>query len=66
MTLQVLLGQSWSDPVALWAGLDARWTMLNEHIPSRAPAGEHRLRPILKPDRAAVSTGQNGRWKCLI
>jgi transposase InsO family protein len=35
MTLQALLGQAWSDPVALWAGLDARRTMLNEHIPSR-------------------------------
>jgi len=35
MTLQALLGQSWPDPVALWAGLDARRTMLNEQIPCR-------------------------------
>lgn len=35
MTLQALLGQAWSDPFALWVGLDARRAMLNEHIPSR-------------------------------
>jgi hypothetical protein len=34
MTLQALLGQRWSDQPALWAGLDARRTMLNHHIPS--------------------------------
>ncbi len=34
MTLQALLGQHWSDQTALWAGLDARRTMLNQHIPS--------------------------------
>ncbi len=36
MTLQALLGQYWPDQTALWAGLDARRTMLNQHIPSRA------------------------------
>src|SRR5690349_11198357 len=35
MTLQALLGQSWSDPIALWAGLDARRGRLNTHIPCR-------------------------------
>ena len=34
MTLQALLGQRWSDQTALWAGLDARRAMLNQHIPS--------------------------------
>ncbi len=34
MTQQALLGQRWSDQPALWAGLDARRTMLNQHIPS--------------------------------
>jgi hypothetical protein len=34
MILQTLLGQRWSDQAALWAGLDARRTMLNHHIPS--------------------------------
>src|SRR6266496_2393611 len=34
MTLQALLGQHWSDQTALWAGLDARRSMLNQHIPS--------------------------------
>jgi hypothetical protein len=33
MTLQALLGQSWLDQTALWAGLDARRAMLNQHIP---------------------------------
>jgi hypothetical protein len=27
MTLQALLGQHWSDQMALWAGLDARRAM---------------------------------------
>jgi transposase InsO family protein len=34
MTLQALLGQRWPDQAALWAGLDARCAMLNQHIPS--------------------------------
>jgi hypothetical protein len=34
MTLQALLGQSWPGQAALWAGLDARRAMLNQHIPS--------------------------------
>jgi hypothetical protein len=34
MTLQALLGQCWSDQMALWAGLDARRAMLNQRIPS--------------------------------
>ena len=34
MTLQALLGQHWPDQSTLWAGLDARRAMLNEHIPS--------------------------------
>ena len=34
MTLQALLGQCWPDQTALWAGLDTRRAMLNEHIPS--------------------------------
>jgi hypothetical protein len=35
MTLQALLGHSWPDWIALWAGLDARRTMLNAHSPCR-------------------------------
>jgi hypothetical protein len=34
MTLQALLGQRWPDQAALWAGLDARRALLNQHIPS--------------------------------
>jgi hypothetical protein len=40
MTLQALLGQRWSDQAALWAGLDARRTMLNQHIPSGVFQGQ--------------------------
>ncbi len=36
MTLQALLGQHWPDQTTLWAGLDARRAMLNQHIPSSA------------------------------
>jgi hypothetical protein len=39
MTLQALLGQTWPDPMALWAGLDARRVRLNQHIPSRVLGG---------------------------
>jgi transposase InsO family protein len=39
MTLQALLGQTWPDPTALWAGLDARRARLNQHIPSRVLGG---------------------------
>jgi hypothetical protein len=40
MTLQALLGQHWQDQAALWAGLDARRAMLNQHIPSRVLQGQ--------------------------
>lgn len=40
MTLQALLGQHWPDQTALWAGLDVRRMMLNQHIPSRALQGQ--------------------------
>jgi len=40
MTLQALLGQSWPDQTALWAGLDARRAMLNQHIPTGVFQGQ--------------------------
>src|SRR5436190_6353687 len=40
MTLQALLGQRWPDQPTLWAGLDARRTMLNQHIPSGVLGGQ--------------------------
>jgi hypothetical protein len=40
MTLQALLGQCWPDQTALWAGLDMRRAMLNQHIPSRVLHGQ--------------------------
>lgn len=40
MALQALLGQNWPAQTALWAGLDARRTMLNRYIPSRALHGQ--------------------------
>jgi hypothetical protein len=39
MTLQALLAQTWSDPTALWTGLDARRARLNQHIPSDVLGG---------------------------
>ena len=38
MTAQALLGQTYSSPAALWAGLDERRQVLNHHLPSRALA----------------------------
>jgi hypothetical protein len=36
MTAQALLGQTYSSPLDLWAGLDERRKVLNHHLPSRA------------------------------
>jgi hypothetical protein len=55
MTLQALLGQSWSDATALWAGLDARRTMLNAHIPCRMLGGR-------APLQAYPHAGHTGRF----
>ena len=35
-TAQALLGQAYPSPSTLWAGLDARREVLNQHLPSRA------------------------------
>jgi hypothetical protein len=55
MTLQALLGQSWSDPIALWAGLDARRMMLNAHIPCRTLGAQ-------APLEAYPQAGHSGRF----
>ncbi len=52
MTLQALLGQHWPNQTALWAGLDARRAMLNQHIPSRVLQG---LAPLQAYPEAAHS-----------
>jgi transposase InsO family protein len=57
MTLQALLGQHWPDQTALWAGLDARRTMLNQHIPSRVLHGH----PPLQAYPAAAHSGRSYR-----
>ena len=54
MTLQTLTGQHWPDQTALWAGLDARRMMLNQHIPSRVLAG-------LAPLQAYPAAAHSGR-----
>ncbi len=55
MTLQALLGQHWSDQSTLWAGLDARRRMLNEHIPSCVLQGQ-------APLQAYPQAGHSGRF----
>jgi hypothetical protein len=55
MTLQALLGQSWSDPIALWAGLDARRGMLNTYIPCRTLGAQ-------APLEAYPQAGHSGRF----
>jgi transposase InsO family protein len=57
MTLQALLGQHWSDQSTLWAGLDARRAMLNEHIPSSVLQG-------LAPLQAYPEAAYSGRFYC--
>ena len=55
MTLQALLGQHWPDQSTLWAGLDARRAMLNEHIPSSVFQG-------LAPLQAYPQATHSGRF----
>ena len=55
MDWQALKGQAWSDPDALWDGLDRRREMLNQHLPVRTldrqipllayPSAVHSQRP---------------------
>jgi transposase InsO family protein len=52
MTLQVLLGQRWADQMALWAGLDVRRAMPNQHIPTGVFQGQT---PLQVYPRAAHS-----------
>jgi hypothetical protein len=53
MTLQALLGQSWSDATSVWAGLDNGRSRLNAHIPCRT-LGE---RAALQAHPQALHTG---------
>jgi transposase InsO family protein len=55
MTLQALLGQRWPDQAALWAGLDARRVMLNQHIPSGVLQGR-------APLQAYPNAAHSGRF----
>jgi hypothetical protein len=55
LTLQALLGQHWPDQSTLWAGLDARRVMLNEHIPSSVFQG-------LAPLQAYPQAAHSGRF----
>src|SRR4029078_8185950 len=65
MTLQALLGQSWPDSVALWAGLDARRTMLNAHIPCRTLGGQAPLQACPKPGHMACFNRPEGETELL-
>ncbi len=57
MTLQALLGQRWPDQTALWAGVDARRAMLNQHIPTWVLQG----RAPLQAYPEAVHSGRSYR-----
>lgn len=61
MTLQALLGQYWPDQTALWAGLDARRAMLNQHIPSRVLHGQAPLQAY--PEAAHSGRSYRPEWE---
>ncbi len=61
MTVQALLGQHWPDQTALWAGLDARRMMLNQHIPSRVLHGQAPLQAY--PAAAHSSRSYRPEWE---
>jgi transposase InsO family protein len=61
MTLQALLGQTWSDPTALWAGLDARRAAQSTYSQSRAGrASAARRLPKRRARGAVISSGVGG------
>jgi transposase InsO family protein len=61
MTLQALLGQCWPDQTALWAGLDARRAMLNQHIPSCVLQGRAPLQAY--PEAAHSGRSYRPEWE---
>jgi hypothetical protein len=61
MTLQALLGQHWPNQTALWAGLDARRTMLNQYIPSRSLDGRAPLQAY--PEAAHSGRTYRPEWE---
>src|SRR5437867_4511195 len=61
MTLQALLGQCWPGQTALWAGLDARRAMLNQHIPSRVLQGKAPLQAY--PTAAHSGRSYRPEWE---
>ena len=61
MTLQALLGQRWPDQTTLWAGLDARRAMLNQHIPSWVLQGHAPLQAY--PEAAHSGRSYRPEWE---
>jgi transposase InsO family protein len=61
MTQQALLGQRWPDQTALWAGLDARRSMLNQHIPSGVFQGQAPLQAY--PEAAHSGRFYRPQWE---
>ena len=61
MTLQALLGQRWPDQTALWAGLDTRRAMLNQHIPSSVLQGRAPLQAY--PQAAHPGRSYRPEWE---
>jgi transposase InsO family protein len=61
MTLQALLGQHWPDQAVLWAGLDARRAMLNQHIPSGVLQGQAPLQAY--PEAAHSGRSYRPEWE---
>ena len=61
MTLQALLGQRWPNQTALWADLDARRAMLNQHIPSWVLQGRAPLQAY--PEAAHSGRASRPEWE---
>ena len=61
MTLQALLGQRWLNQTMLWAGLDARRAMFNQHIPTGALQGRAPLQ--VYPEAAHSGRFYRPEWE---
>src|SRR5260370_3899424 len=60
MTAQALLGQTYTSPADLWAGLDERREVLNQYLPSQALSYKSPLEAYLQ----AVHSGRSYRPHC--
>jgi hypothetical protein len=66
MTNQAVIGQTWSNQPAFWAGLDERREMLNTQIPTRALQGKTPVEAYPVAAHSGRATDLSGKRTCSI